>query len=251
MTPARKVMRAALLLSLWAGGGCGSGSSSGTVRGLAVDTQRQPLAGATITVCPTVFTASCITATTQANGSYAVTLPSANQWSATGSIVRSYNGATYCLPLAIDNTNSFSSTDASVRNFTWELSGVIAGQIADTYASSYFGASLNVVYSSNVNFDLTLVRVDFVPSGPLVDGSAGTAFSATVGSWASSYIGDIPLGRYVVSAVYTGTGGPTQLGVSTASSTGPLFNAVTVDFPPDPGGSCTLEPSATLYVVGP
>lgn len=223
----------------------------GEVTGTALDTQGRPLSGAAIDVCSSVFYNSCIKTTTAADGSYAVNLTPTNSWNATGSITRSYNGATYCLPLAIDNSNSFSSVDASVRNFTWKLSGQIPGQIANTYASSYFGASLSVVYNSNVNYDTKLVRVDLVPSGPLVDGSTGSAFHAMVGDWASNAVGNIPLGRYEVSASYQPpNGSPVPIGISLTSMGTPL-SSVTVDFPPDSSGSCLIQPEAAVYVTGP
>jgi hypothetical protein len=235
------------------GGGSsgGSGSTPGTVTGTALDTQGHPLSGAAIDVCSSVFYNSCMTATTAADGSYAVRLTPTDSWNATGSITRSYNAATYCLPLAIDNPNTFSSAEASIRNFRWKLSGLIPGQIANTYASSYFGASLNVVYTSNVNYDTKLVRVDLVPSGALVDGSTGSASHANVGDWASNVVGNIPLGRYDVSATYLPPGGsPMPIGISLTSMGTPL-TSVTVDFPPDSGGSCIIQPEATVYVTGP
>lgn len=255
----KRIAAAIVALGITDVGGCGSGGATGggssptpgTVTGTAVDTQGRPLLGAAITVCSSVFYNSCITATTAADGSYAVRLTPTDSWNATGSISRSYNGATYCLPLAIDNPNTFASAEASIRNFTWRLSGPIPGQIANTYASSYFGASLNVVYTSNVNYDTKLVKVDLVPSGPLVDGSTGGASHANVGDWASNVVGNIPLGRYDVSASYLPpTGSQMPIGISLTSMGTPL-SSVTVDFPPDSGGSCIIQPEATVYVTGP
>jgi len=233
------------------GGGGGGGSTAGTVAGTATDTQGRPLPGATITVCSSVFYSSCITATTGTDGSYAVRLTPDNQWQATGAVTTTYNGKTYCLPLAIDNTNTFSSTEAAVRNFSWKLSGAIPGMTPTNYASSYFGVTLNVVYSSNVNSNTAFVEVDLAPAGPLVDGSPGKSLSDIVGRWASDAVGNIPLGRYTISARYVPTGGsPASIGIAT-SAFDPPAASVTVDFPPDPGGSCVLEPEATVYVTGP
>jgi hypothetical protein len=233
------------------GGNSGTGAvtaEAGAVRGVAVDTQNRPLSGAEITVCSTPFYNSCINGATGTDGSYSLRLTSNNVWAATGSIIKSYNGATYCLPLAVDNSHSFSSTDATIRNFSWKLSGVVPGQMDNHSAGSYFGASLNTV------FDMSLyrnqVRVNFVPNGPLIDGSAGSSFSAIAGDWVSNSIGNIPIGAYTVRAEYLQPGGGVMpLRVSLTSTTGNLGASVTVQFPPDPGSSCVIGPEARLYIA--
>jgi hypothetical protein len=40
------------------------------------------------------------------------------------------------------------------------------------------------------------------------------------------------------------------IGISLTSMGTPL-TSVTVDFPPDSGGSCIIQPEATVYVTGP
>jgi hypothetical protein len=233
------------------GGNSGTGAvtaEAGAVRGVAVDTQNRRLSGAEITVCNAVthYGDACVNATTGGDGSYSLRLPSNNVWHIYGSITKSYNGATYCLPLAVDNRDSFSSTEGAIRNFSWKLSGVIPGQMDNHSAGSYFGASLSTVFDLYPN----QVRVSFVPNGPLIDGSAGSSFSAIAGDWVSNSIGNIPIGAYTVRAEYLQSGGGVMpLRVSLTSTTGNLGASVTVQFPPDPASSCTLGPEARLYIA--
>jgi len=245
-----------LMLALAACGGADEGSSgngtvtgeAGVVKGVAVDSQNRPLAGAKIYACSTVFYDSCAIGTTGADGSYSVRLSSNDVWDVKASITKSYNGATYCLPLAADNTDSFSTTDAPVRNFSWKLSGVMPGETADNYASSYFGATLNTVFDFSLNRNQ--VRVNLVPNGPLIDGSAGSPFSAIAGSWASNAIGNIPLGTYTVRAEYVQPGGAViPLRVSLTSTISGLAPSVSLQFPPDTGGSCLIEPEASVFIA--
>jgi hypothetical protein len=243
------------LAACGAGGPEGGNSSAGNmtaeagvVRGVAVDTQNRPLSGAQIKVCNAVpvFGQGCVNATTGADGSYSLRLGSNNVWNVYGSITRSYNGATYCLPLAVDNTDTVSTTNGAIRNFSWKLSGLIPGRIDDHSAGSYFGASLNTAFGS---LDRNQVRVSFVPNGPLIDGSAGSSFSAIAGEWLSNSIGNIPLGVYTVRAEYLQPAGAAiPLRVSLTSTVRDLAASVTVQFPPDSGSSCMLEPEATVYI---
>jgi hypothetical protein len=217
------------------------------VKGAAVDTQNRPLAGAKIDVCSSIFYETCVSGTTGSDGSYSFALASNDVWRAYGSLRKNYQGATYCLPLAVDNDNTFHSSEATVRNFSWKLTGVIPGSNADNYASSYFGARLDVVYDIFA-LDRSRIRVNFVPNGLLIDGSVGNSFSAMVGDWASNGIGNIPIGVYTVRADYLQTGGAVPLRVSTSSTGSGLAAAARVQFQPD-GTSCLIGPTASLYVA--
>ncbi len=219
-------------------------AEAGKVKGVAVDTQNRPLSGAKIDVCSSVFYNSCVDGTTGSDGSYSLTLTPTNVWRAYGSITRSYDGKTFCLPLAIDNDNSFASADATIRNFSWKLSGLIPGRNADGYPGSYFGGQLNVVFSSG---DRNRVRLNFVPNGPLIDGSAGSAFSAVASEWATNTIGNIPLGVYTVTAEYVPpSGAPIPLRITTDNFFGTYGPSATVHFTPD--SSCMLGPEASVYL---
>jgi hypothetical protein len=243
----KKILMALMFALAACGGGPETGAQAGAVRGVAVDTQNHPLSGAKIDICIGPVFEGCVEGNTAADGSYSLRLTSDYVWYAYGSITKSYNGATYCLPLDVDNPNSFSSPDGAVRNFTWKLSGVVAGQTGDNYPSSYYGATLNAVFDMSLNANR--VRVNFVPNGPLIDGSSGSSFSQIAGNWASSAIGNIPIGVYTVRAEYLQPGGAVvPLRVSLTSTVTDLHPSVTVRFPPDPGHSCQIEPEASLYI---
>ncbi len=219
---------------------------SGKVKGAAVNTQNRPLSGAKIDVCSSVFYESCVRGATGSDGSYSLPLTPNNVWVAYGSITQSYDGKTFCLPLAIDNVNSFASTDATIRNFSWKLSGLIPGQNPNGYASSYFGATLNVAF--DFSLDRNRVRLNFAPNGPLIDGSAGTAFSAVAGEWGSNAIGNIPVGVYTVTAEYVQSGGaPVPLRITT-NSFGSYGTSASVHFTPD-SSSCLIAPEAAVYLM--
>jgi hypothetical protein len=214
------------------------------VKGTAVDTQSRPLSGAKIDVCSSVFYESCVSGSTASDGSYSLTLTPTNVWRAYGSIPRNYDGKAFCLPLASDNDNTFASSDATIRNFSWKLSGLIPGQNANGYASSYFGATLNV--SFDFSLDRNRVRLNFVPNGALIDGSAGSAFRAIAGDWASNAIGNIPVGVYTVTAEYIQGSGSVPLRITT-DSFGTYRASAVVHFTPD-SSSCLIAPEASVYV---
>jgi len=117
---------------------------------------------------------------------------------------------------------------------------------ANGYASSYFGASLRVVLSGPVFLDSHRVRLSFVPNGPLIDGSAGTAFSVMLGDWAGDAIGNIPVGVYTVTAQYIQGSGSVPLRITTDSS-GSYRASAMVHFTPD-SSSCLIEPQASVYL---
>lgn len=229
-------------------GNGGVTAQAGMVSGVAMDTRNQRLSGAKIDVCSSVFSFSCIHGTTGAEGAYSLSLTSDNVWRAYGSITRSYNGATYCLPLAVDNDDTFPSTGAAIRNFSWKLSGVMPGMTDDHTAGSYFGASLSTAFDTGLYANQ--VRVNLVPDGALIDGSAGRPVSEIAGNWRSNTIGNIPIGRYTVRAEYVQPGGAViPLRVSLTSTVTGLAPSVAIQFPPDPAGSCMLGPEATVYIA--
>src|SRR4029077_186138 len=127
---------------------------------------------------------------------------------------------TYCLDLGpTGSTDTFSSSDGAVRNFHWKLTGQRPGLSDTTQFSSFYGAGLSVADDTG-NFVLNdkYIEVTLVPSGPLVDGSAGSTLTLPGGDWNSYVIGDIPLGRYALSADYAPpNGAKTSLLVGTSS----------------------------------
>ena len=243
------VVRTLLVASL-VGCGCG-GATPGKVSGIALDSQGRPLAGAKIDVCNPVYFDSCVSAQTGADGRYSLDLQPTNVWTAYASITKTYNGKAYCLDLSPSSTATFSSADGAVRDFQWKLTGQRPDQSDTTQFASFYGAGLSVADDTG-NFAMNdkYVEVTLVPDGPLVDGSAGTTLTLPVGNWNSYVIGNIPLGRYTVSAAYAPpSSAKSQLLVAT-SSFGQYSSSTVFDFDPDQGGTCG-NAEATLHVVLP
>ena len=230
-------------------GGVGNGVQAGVVKGVVVDSQARPLPGAKINVCNPLYFDSCMTGQTGSDGRYSFDLPPVNVWKAYGYLTKAYNGKSYCLELRSDSTDSFSSKDGAVRNFEWKLTGLRPdSKTAQNEFLSFYGAAAAVRSEEYNNpVDLQYVQASFVPQGPLVDGTAGQAFSASAGNWNWNEIGDIPLGRYTVTADYAPPGAAkSALLVGTVS--GQYAVSVVLDFPPP--GSC-VRPEAKIYVAFP
>lgn len=231
------------------GGGGTGGVQPGIAKGLVVDTQGRPLAGAKVAVCSTVYAYSCIDQTTAADGTYSMSLTPLNSWDATSSLTTVYNGRAYCLDLHPGNPDHFGSDVGAIRNFDWRLTGLIPGnETMPTYANSYYGAALSVSSGDfNSTLDIQFVQVTFAPQGPLVDGTAGTTLTKSAANWHELGIGGIPLGRYTVSATYVQPGTANRaLLVGTTYGAAYSPSAV-IDFDPDSSG-CS-NPTSKIYTV--
>jgi hypothetical protein len=251
------ILMAALLVAN-ARGGCGPdntgadtgtsvGVTAGKAAGTATDPQGQPLAGAEITVCNPVFLYSCVNAKTGPDGRYSIDLQPVNVWNASGSINKTFNGKSYCLDLSPSSTATFSSADGAIRDFQWKLTGLRPDMTATDESLSFYGAALSVVDgSANFAVDPRYVEVTFTPEGPLVDGSAGQTFSATAGAWKWNKIGNIPLGRYTITASYAAPGAAKSPLLVTPSASGQYASSTILDF--DPVGTCG-HPEAAIFVL--
>ncbi len=227
----------------------GIAAVSDKVAGQATDTRGHPVAGVQITVCNPVFYDSCLKGTTGSDGRYQIDLQPNNVWTVNASITKTFNGQSYCLDLEPDTTETFSSASGAVRNFVWTLQGLRPGKTADGYASSYYGAVLDVSDDTDLGagwIDPRYVQVTLVSQGPIIDGSPGGMLTAISGAWNSFAIGNIPPGRYAVSAAYAppgGGGGALVVG----SSPGQYGASMVIDFAPAQGGTCG-NPEATIHV---
>jgi len=81
----------------------------------------------------------------------------------------------------------------------------------------------------------------------VVDGSTGHTLTAMAGSWKWFQIGNIPLGRYSVSAAYVPPSGVAGALVVIASPSAGYAASAVVDFAPSQGGTC-LNPQGTIHV---
>jgi hypothetical protein len=166
-------------------------------------------------------------------------------------LAKAFNGKNYCLELRPDSTEHFGSTDGAVRNFEWKLTGMRPGETATDQYLSFYGAGLEVTSDEYVNYiDVRYVHVNLVPQGSLVDGSTGQSISGVAGNWKWNTIGNLPLGRYSVTAEYAPPSGSRSALRLATSYGGQYANSLVVDFDPDFSGSCdaTHYPKATVHV---
>lgn len=191
-----------VVLSLPALAACGTDApavareESGYATGRVVDTRGNPVAGAKILLDNTVFYDSYISGSTGEDGTYRLKVhPGA--WRAYASIRKEYNGRTYPLEMHPDSADSFDEAGA-VRNFTWKLEG----RKPDNDWGYYGG--LVKVFSETGFYEMENVEITLAPDGPLIDGSEGRTLVLRLGDnyWRQlAYLEDIPIGRYVASAV--------------------------------------------------
>jgi hypothetical protein len=236
------------------GGTPASAAREGTVRGLVRDAQGRPLAGAEISISNAVYVTSPVSGASGADGAYLLELPPNQVWRAYGSITKTLGGRTYCSELAADKGEDFRSSVATIRNFTWQLSGLKSPSLPPHYGSSYYGARLSVNWTyrdGTGHYNFGQLRISFVPNGPLIDGSTIGPFSGVVGNWAGAELGNIPLGIYTVTADYLPPDGSAPIRLRVGTRFGSLAATTQVVFEPDQGSGCLVGPVGQLFVVDP
>lgn len=174
--------------------------SAGAVMGKVTDSKGNPLGGIKVTLEHTVWADSYVFATTDNNGSYKTTLPAepAGSWTAKAQLEKSAYGKQYKFDLIADHTDPFTRDQATVRNFTWQLSG----QRPD---GGSYGAHVDI-YQFGTDVDPSQVKLVFTPvESTLIDGTPATAFERQVHDVAGTFmVTDVPIGKYTVKAVYPG-----------------------------------------------
>jgi len=206
-------------------------AEKGYATGKAVDTQGNPIVGAYLYLQNTLFYDSYINGTTSENGTYRLQL-SPGAWKVHASFKKEYNGKTYTLRLHTDNTNSFSE-EGGVRNATWKLEGRDPDPSYDN--SVFYGGQVDISFYHTFPFEVQdKVEVTFTPSGPLIDGSEGKTLTLKPGDhyWSAitNRIEDIPIGRYMVTAVLKNTQGETPLKVSDSHTADDFAPEMQLDF---------------------
>lgn len=204
-------------------------NEKGYATGKVVDGQGKPIAGAKIYLDNAPFHDSFIDGSTGEDGIYKIKVYQ-GAWKAYASFKREYNGKTYSIQLYPDNTNSFSE-EGAVRNFTWKLEGI------DPDNEHYFYGG-QVTVSSDIGFyeDYEDIELTFTPSGPLIDGSEGKTIVLRYGEryWEEYYyIKDIPVGRYMVTAILKKSGGNVPLKIQNWHTKGDFVSELQLDFIPD------------------
>lgn len=181
-------------------------SAKGYVTGQVTNTQGQPVAGAQVYISSDVFFNSGSQTTSDANGKYKIKIPSINSLRAYARSLVTFNNKKYLVYFEPDHPQSFTSEDAVTCNFKWKLTGAVPGS---SVPDDYYGGIVTIyASSSNLPFsaaDLAAqgsVVFTFEPQGTLIDGSVGKTIVTHSGPPNYSYIYDIPVGKYKVSATY-------------------------------------------------
>jgi hypothetical protein len=186
-----------------------------SVTGVALDTQGNPIPNAKVWVEPAVTTGLAET-TTDANGVYKVTsLPNVPYYAKAWTFAE-YNGENFCLRLGMPEASdyaAFTVEDGVVRNFQWQLSGVM--EDLKEY-NGYFGAEIRLFIDGDMKDGE--VELTFTPTAPLVDGSQGKIITRRLNVNNDLMVYDIPLGQYEVSGVLLENGKRTKLHVGIESA---------------------------------
>jgi hypothetical protein len=184
----------------------GSGpGKDGYLTGKVIDPQGKPLSRATIFVDHTVLTGDGPEVKTAADGTYKVQLVQfAGEWIAKGFILKQYNDRIYKINLDPENDAPFTSDEKPVRNFQWKLTG----HIPDLSLDLYYGGTMEMSRDLNANElrDNENIEFTLTPVGPLIDGSTGNVLKLKAKKRYDTFLKDIPMGRYKVTAVYKPTG---------------------------------------------
>lgn len=199
---------------------------AGYASGKVVDTQGNPIAGATVFVDNTIFFNSGISTTTDAQGNYKIKTP-IGSWRTYACIERDYNGAHFIINLHPDNADRFAGEDGAVRNFQWKLSGE-----NPMNPGTYYGGLVNIYKDPDSElYDVENVEFTFTPVGPRIDGSTGESFTLKCGAPYTEFysiIPDVPIGRYELTAMHAPKNTP--LKVRNGMGDDAYQNAVTIDF---------------------
>lgn len=171
----------------------------GMVSGKATDAKGNPLKNVRIELSHTIWSDKKITAKTDENGFYKVTIPAEprGNWTIQAKHEASAYGQNYQFVLDANDNSSFGGVRGAVRNFTWKLLGEhIGGQ---------YGAQVDVE-SLKPTIPLDDVKLILAPVEELlVDGSEARTMEKKLEKVNGRYrAGFVPVGKYTVQAVYNG-----------------------------------------------
>lgn len=222
-----------------------------SVTGIALDTRGNPLANAKVWVEPAVTTGLYETST-DANGRYEATrLPNVPYYAKAWTFVE-YNGENFCLRLGMPKASdydSFTVEQGVVRNFQWQLRGVI--EDLKEY-DGYFGAEIRLFIDGDMKDGE--IELTFTPTAPLVDGSEGETVTRQLNVNDDLMVYDIPLGQYEVSGVLleNGTRTPLHIGVESVwDGYDAQTETAALEFKPNGCGNGNGIDRAFLYLNSP
>ncbi|MEZ0608006.1 carboxypeptidase-like regulatory domain-containing protein [Fibrella sp. WM1] len=206
----------------------GPGGKAGYLVGKVTDPQGKALPRATVYTDNTVFRGRGAEVKTGNDGTYQIQLvQDLGQWVAKGYILKQYNDRTYKINLDPENPDSFTDSEKPVRNFQWKLTGHIPDQSLDLY----YGGTLEMSRDPNMDlYDNENVEFTLTPVGPLIDGSTGKTLTLRAKRRYDTFLKDIPMGRYKITAVYKPTGQALRVCDYYNDSDYAYASSVTVDF---------------------
>ena len=180
-------------------------AEKGIKKGRITDSRGKPRANAKVVIEHTVYYASYIYATTDANGYYKATVPNGS-WKASVQIQRNYLGQLYAFDLYPDNSEPFAGSTGAVRNFSWKLSGAKP-------EGGFYGSYVAVYPEPGAAFFMEDVELTLTPEGSLADGSTGQVITRSLTDIGGGEDGlkDIPLGKYIITAKNKTTRQPLQI----------------------------------------
>lgn len=203
------VLSVAILVA-WQLGCTEPGSDPGTpssqalvASGQVLDSQGAPMPGVQVFADNTLGYNSNLLGVTDAQGRYRIVLPEvATTWKVTASITHSMNGEEFRFDMHPDNPAAFAGVDGGVRNFRWRMSG-------ERPDGNVYGNSVWFYGNPTEEFDFDDRELEYmlVPVGPLVDGTSGQTVTRMGEDTGSGWgVGDVPFGRYRISARHAPTG---------------------------------------------
>jgi hypothetical protein len=163
-----------------------------------------------------------------------------------------YNGERFCLRLGTPNPsdyNAFTPEHGVVRNFQWQLTGVIE-DLRDY--DGYFGGEVRFFLDGDMRGGE--VELTFTPTGPLIDGSEGQTLTRTINVNEEYAVYDIPVGTYSVTSVLLENGSRTPLktGIEhTYEGYAGQTDAAALAFTPNGCGTTNGTERAFLYLSSP
>jgi hypothetical protein len=205
----------------------GARPEKGALVGRITDMQGNPLPNILVYAGQSPYASTGQMGTSNANGRYKVPLRTGS-WRAYAFLEREYNGRTYKIDLYPDTYDAFDG-DGAVRNFQWRLTGE-----KPSGPGTCYGGSVQLAFDPGGGHDdIHNVDVTLTPVGPLIDGSAGQPLTRRSpddprGQY-YSYLTDVPIGRYQVTARYRPTGKALKVRNMDDFSL-PYQDALTMDF---------------------
>ncbi|WP_052351757.1 carboxypeptidase-like regulatory domain-containing protein [Deinococcus pimensis] len=208
------------------GAECTPGAGN-TMSGTVTNSAGQGVPGARVHAGNTLFYNDNVLGTSDASGRYCLTVPGGS-WLPGGQVTREYHGQTFTFDLAPNDPAPFAGSAGARRDFRW----VLTGPRPD---GGTYGGTVTVYadfFDPELHARLTDVELTLTPDGPIVDGSAGRAVTARLGSTQEGQEGlrDVPIGRYRVTARFAPNGATPAPMTVKVRNTGEFAPSVTADF---------------------